>query len=416
MRPDGADEDAGFTTRRGRHSLHVHYDAVNRRLRGRLGARLTAITNGGAIPDQFDYDVMLLPEELPIGTVNEDFAFESLPGDIFQLGNSSYRILRVETGRVLVEDAQGQPPNIPFWFGEAPGRSEELSVAVSRLRRELSARLEHGVDEAQRWLVAERGLSAAAAGQLVAYLGAARAALGELPTQETIVLERFFDEVGDSHLVIHSVFGSRINRAWGLALRKRFCRRFNYELQAAALDDSIVISLGPVHSFPLAEVAGYLQADTVRNVLVQALLAAPMFPARWRWVATTALALRRFRNGRKVPPQFQRSDAEDLLAVVFPDQIACAENIVGDRQVPDHPLVGQTLTDCLDELMDIAGLESLLRRIETGAVRIEARDVTTPSPLAQEILSARPFAFLDDAPAEERRTRAVRTRHLLDVQ
>jgi ATP-dependent Lhr-like helicase len=405
----------GFTTLRGRRSLHLHFDVVNGRLRGRPGARLTAVTNGGAIPDQFDYDVVLLPEELPIGSLNEDFAFESLPGDIFQLGNTSYRIVRVETGRVLVEDARGQPPNIPFWFGEAPGRSDELSVAVSRLRMAIAAELGSGPEHARRWLAQELGLSPAACAQLVEYLGAAQTALGVLPTRETIVLERFFDEVGDSHLVIHSPYGSRINRAWGLALRKRFCRKFNYELQAAALEDSIVISLGPVHSFPLGEVVGYLKSATARAVLVQALLAAPMFPTRWRWVATTALALRRFRNGKKVPPQFQRSDAEDLLAVVFPDQIACAENIVGERQVPDHPLVGQTLHDCLHELMDVAGLEALLARIERGEVHVEVRDVTTPSPLAQEILSARPFAFLDDAPAEERRTLAVRSRHLLDA-
>ncbi|MBM4197685.1 MAG: DEAD/DEAH box helicase [Gammaproteobacteria bacterium] len=404
----------GFTTRRGRHSLHLHYDAVNGRLRPRPGARLTAITNGGAIPDQFDYDVVLLPEEIQVGTLNEDFAFESLPGDIFQLGNTSYRIARVETGRVLVEDARGQPPNIPFWFGEAPGRSDELSLAVSRLRDEVSASLELGEEATRLRLERDLGLAPMASSQLVEYLGTARLALGELPTHETIILERFFDEVGDCHLVIHSPYGSRINRAWGLALRKRFCRKFNYELQAAALEDSIVISLGPVHSFPLAEIAGWLKAETVRNVLVQALLAAPMFPTRWRWAATTALALRRFRNGRKVPPQFQRSDAEDLLAVVFPDQIACAENIVGDRQVPDHPLVRQTLDDCLHELMDVEGLERLLARIAAGEVRIEARDVTTPSPLAQEILTARPYAFLDDAPAEERRTLAVRSRHLLD--
>jgi ATP-dependent Lhr-like helicase len=404
----------GFTTRRGRHSLHVHYDAVNGRLRGRPGARLTAVTNGGAIPDQFDYDVVLMPAELPIGTLNEDFAFESMPGDIFQLGNTSYRIMKVETGRVLVEDARGEPPNIPFWFGEAPGRSDELSVAVSRLRDEVAAQLDFGEEGARAWLGRELGLAPAASAQLVEYLAAARIALGELPTRETIILERFFDEVGDSHLVIHSPYGSRVNRAWGLALRKRFCRKFNYELQAAALEDSIVISLGPVHSFPLPEVVGYLKAATVRQVLVQALLAAPMFPTRWRWVATTALSVRRFRNGKKVPPQFQRSDAEDLLAVVFPDQIACAENIVGERQVPDHPLVNQVIHDCLHELMDVEGLERLLARIASGEVRVEARDVTTPSPLAQEILTARPYAFLDDAPAEERRTQAVRTRHLLD--
>lgn len=404
----------GYTTRRGRHSLHIHHDAVNGRLRGRAGARLTAITNGGAIPDQFDYDVVLLPEEVPIGTLNEDFAFESMPGDIFQLGNASYRIVKVETGRVLVADARGQPPNIPFWFGEAPGRSDEMSRAVSRLRDQVAEALDLGEERARAWLERELGLAPVAAMQLVEYLAAARVALGELPTHDTIVVERFFDELGDSHLVIHSPYGSRINRAWGLALRKRFCRKFNYELQAAALEDSIVISLGPVHSFPLAEVVGYLKAGTVRQVLVQALLAAPMFPTRWRWVATTALALRRFRNGRKVPPQFQRSDAEDLLAVVFPDQIACAENIVGDREVPDHPLVGQTVHDCLHELMDIEGLEALLARIAAGEVRVELRELTAPSPLAQEILAARPYAFLDDAPAEERRTQAVRSRHLLD--
>ena len=405
----------GFTTRRGRHSLHLHYDAVNGRLRGRPGARLTAITNGGAIPDQFDYDVVLLPEELQIGTLNEDFAFESLPGDIFQLGNTSYRICKVETGRVLVEDARGQPPNIPFWFGEAPGRTDELSIAVSRLRDQVAESLDRGEAVAREWLEHALGLSPLASAQITEYLGTARLALGELPTREVIILERFFDEVGDSHLVIHSPYGSRINRAWGLALRKRFCRKFNYELQAAALEDSIVISLGPVHSFALAEIVGWLKPETVRGVLVQALLAAPMFPTRWRWVATTALALRRFRNGKKVPPQFQRSDAEDLLAVVFPDQIACAENIVGERQVPDHPLVAQTLDDCLNDLMDISGLEQLLTRIASGEVRVEARDVTTPSPLAQEILTARPYAFLDDAPAEERRTLAVRSRHLMDI-
>jgi ATP-dependent Lhr-like helicase len=404
----------GFTTRRGRRALYLHYDAVNGKLRGRPGARLTAITNGGAIPDQFDYNVVLVPEELPIGTLNEDFAFESLPGDIFQLGNTSYRILKVETGKVFVEDARGQPPNIPFWFGEAPGRSDELSVAVSRLRDAVSEQLEFGMAQAQQWLANELGLSPVASGQLTEYLAAAKAALGELPTRETIILERFFDEVGDSHLVIHSPYGSRINRAWGLALRKRFCRKFNYELQAAALEDSIVISLGPVHSFPLGEVARYLKRHSVRDVLVQALLAAPMFPTRWRWTVSTALALQRFRNGRKVPPQFQRSDAEDLLAVVFPDQLACVENITGDRPVPDHPLVQQTLHDCLHELMDIDGLETLIGRIESGEVRVEARDVTTPSPLAQEIITARPYAFLDDAPAEERRTQAIRARHLLD--
>ena len=406
----------GYHTNRGRRAAHLHLDAVHGRLRARPGARLTAITNGGTIPDQFDYDVVLQPEAFSIGTLNEDFAFESLPGDIFQLGNTSYRILKVETGKVFVEDARGQPPNIPFWFGEAPGRTDELSLAVSRLRTQLGDLLADGEAAARLWLEQELGLPAVASTQLVEYLATARAALGALPTADTIIFERFFDEVGDTHLVIHSPYGSRLNRAWGLALRKRFCRQFNFELQAAALEDSIVLSLGPTHSFPLAEVTSYLRADTVRDVLIQATLAAPMFPTRWRWVATTALAIRRHRNGRKVPPPFQRADADDLLALVFPDQVACAENLPGERQVPDHPLVRQTLDDCLNELMDIRGLEALLRRVASGDVEILIRDLTSPSPLAQEIITARPFAFLDDAPAEERRTRAIRTRHLLDPE
>ncbi|MFW2405592.1 MAG: ATP-dependent DNA helicase, partial [Gammaproteobacteria bacterium] len=302
----------------------------------------------------------------------------------------------------------------PFWFGEAPGRTDELSYAVSRLRRDIAAQLEGGLDATRAWAEETLGLTASAAGQLVDYLATAKASLGALPTQDEIVFERFFDEVGDTHLVIHSTYGSRLNRAWGLAIRKRFCRKFNFELQAAALEDSIVLSLGPTHSFPLDEVAGYLKEATVRKVLTQALLAAPMFPTHWRWSASIALAVRRNRNGKKVPPVFQRNDGEDLMAVVFPDQLACAENIAGDREIPDHPLVEQTLDDCLNQLMDIDGLERLLGRIANGAVQITTRDVPTPSPLAQEIITARPFAFLDDAPAEERRTQAIRSRHMLD--
>jgi ATP-dependent Lhr-like helicase len=405
----------GYATRRGRRAAQLHWDLVQDRLRTRPGAALTAVTNGGTIPDQFDYDVVLQPEGLPVGTLNEDFAFESVAGDIFQLGNTSYRVLRVESGRVHVEDAAGQPPNIPFWFGEAPGRSDELSAAVSRLRRQVEDDLADGPGTARARLEGELGLATDAAEQLVDYLAAARAALGVLPTHDTLVLERFFDEVGDLHLVIHSPWGSRLNRAFGLALRKRFCRKFNFELQAAALEDTLVLSLGPTHSFPLEEVAGYLRADSVRHVLTQALLTAPMFPVRWRWTATTALALRRFRNGRKVPPEFQRADADDLLAMVFPDQVACAENLAGEREVPDHPLVRQAITDCLEELMDIAGLERLLRRIAGGEVSVVCRDLVAPSPLAEEVVSARPYAFLDDVPAEERRTRAVRPRRGLDA-
>ncbi len=403
----------GFSTRRGRKSRYIHYDAVNKRIRPRKGARLTAVTNGGVIPDQFDYDVVLEPEDHFIGTLNEDFAFESLPGDIFQLGNTSYRILRVEQGKVRVADAQGQPPNIPFWFGEAPGRSDELSQSVSRLRKIMDEKLTRGADTANRWLLDELKLSEEAAQQLTEHLEGARAALGRIPTQQDIVFERFFDEAGDQHLVIHSPFGSRINRAWGLAMRKRFCRQFNFELQAAALDDSIVISLGAIHSFPLDDVTRFLNAASVRDAVSQAMLATPMFPTHWRWNATTALALRRNNNGQKVPAQFQRTDAEDLMAVIFPEQLACQDNLVGEREIPAHPLVEQTVSDCLNELMDIDGLEKILRRFEDGQVRFHCCDLGGPSPLAREILTARPYAFLDDAPAEERRTNAVIARRFM---
>ncbi len=405
----------GFTTRRGHGAAYVHRDAVHGMLRGRRGARLTALTSGGAIPDNADYDVVLEPAGQMVGTVNEDFAVESLAGDIFQLGNTSYRILRVEGGRVRVEDAQGLPPSIPFWLGEAPGRSDELSHAVSRLREDVERGLQQHTPSAAAHAMAETiGVAAPAAEQIVDYLQAARAALTALPSEHVIVLERFFDESGGMQLVVHSPFGSRINRAWGLALRKRFCLKFNFELQAAATEDAIVLSLSASHSFPLEEVARYLNSRTVRSVLTQAVLASPMFVTRWRWTANVSLALPRFRGGRKVPAPLQRMRAEDLVAAVFPDQIACAENIVGEREVPDHPLVRQTLHDCLHEAMDIDGLEQLLRRIERGDIRVVARDLAGPSPLALEILTARPYAYLDDAPLEERRTQAVMSRRWLD--
>ncbi|WP_411834331.1 DEAD/DEAH box helicase [Pseudoxanthomonas mexicana] len=398
----------GFSTRRGARAGHVHRDAVHGRLRARKGTRLTALTSGGTIPDTGDYTVMLEPEAQVIGTVNEDFAVESLAGDVFQLGNVSYRILRIEPGRLRVEDARGAAPNIPFWLGEAPGRSDELSAGVSRLRAEVGARLTDGAAEA--WLRDELGLDEASATQLLDYLRRASTALEGLPTQQRIVLERFFDESGGTQLVIHSPYGSRVNRAWGLALRKRFCRKFNFELQAAATEDAIVLSLSTSHSFPLEEVARYLHSSSALDVLVQALLDAPLFGVRWRWNATTALALPRFAGGRKVAPQLQRMKSEDLLATVFPDQVACAENLAGDREVPDHPLVAQTLRDCLDEAMDSQGWLRLLRGIESGRVQVAARDLAAPSPLAAEAIQARPYAFLDDAPLEERRTQAVQGR------
>ncbi len=404
---------SGFATRRGRRGALVHHDAVNRRLRGRRGSRITAITCGGTIPDTADYRVVLDPEGLFLGTVNEDFAIESLPGDVFQLGNTSWRILKVESGVVRVADARGEPPSVPFWLGEAPGRSDELSEEVSRLRSELESFYQQP-DQAVIWLARELNLAPAVAEQAVAYLFEARRLLGALPTKRCLIAERFFDEAGGMQLVIHSPYGSRINRAWGLALRKRFCRQFNFELQAAATEDALLLSLGPQHSFPLIDVFGYLKSANVRDILVQALIDAPLFQTRWRWNATVSLALPRQRGGKKTPPQIQRMEAEDLLAAVFPDAAACLENVAGDREIPDHPLVRQTLEDALREAMDLDGLVGLLRSIEEDVICCEARDLPEPSPLAHEILNARPYAFLDDAPLEERRAHAVYTRRTLE--
>ncbi len=412
----------GYTTRHGARGAYLHRDLATRSLRGRRGGRLTALTSGGTIADNSDYAVLLEPQGLNIGTVNEDFAVESLAGDVFQLGNTSYRILKIEAGRVRVEDAQGMPPSIPFWLGEAPGR-DELSFAVARLRGEIDQRLASGESQAAErlqpvidWLADTPGIPREAAQQIVEYLSRARSALGALPTQRRLIMERFFDESGGTQLVIHSPYGSRINRAWGLALRKRFCRTFNFELQAAATEDAIILSLSTSHSFALDEVWRYLHSASAEQVLIQALLDAPLFGVRWRWIATTALALPRMAGGRKVAPQLQRMKSEDLLATVFPDQVACLENIVGEREIPDHPLVRQTLDDCLHEAMDSEGWLALLRRMESGEVELLTRDLPAPSPLAMEILGARPYAFLDDAPLEERRTQAVLARRWSDPE
>ena len=412
---------SGFTTRRGRRGAFVHWDRVNGRLRARRGARMAALTNAGTIPENADYAVVLEPAGTVIGSLNEDFAIETLPGDIFQLGLHSWRILRVESDRIRVEDAGGQPPTIPFWIGEAPARTDALSGAVSRLRGTVGrlvageADLAAGIERAVGWAAGEVGLPREAARQLVDYLAAGQAALGAMPAAEHLVIERFFDESGGMQLVIHSPLGGRINRAFGLALRKRFCRRFNFELQAAATEDNIVLSLGETHSFALDEVPGYLASATARDVLVQALLDAPIFNIRWRWNANVSLAVPRRAGGRKVPAPIQRMQAEDLVAVVFPDQIACAENLGGgEREIPDHPLVRQTIHDALHEAMDVDGFVALLERIEQGEVAVHARDLPEPSPFAHEILNAKPYAFLDDAPLEERRTRAVSARRWLD--
>jgi len=403
-------------------------------VRGRRSARLLAITSGGAIPEVADYRVVLDPEETFLGTLNEDFAIESNAGDIFQLGNTSWQILQVGAGIVRVSDAKGQPPNIPFWLGEAPARSDELSRAVSDLRVDveqilndedrraaLSGPPDGGperpaprYERVARWLIEETGIPLGGAEQIVAYLADTRALLGVLPTQETLVLERFFDESGGMQLVLHAPFGSRVNKAWCLALRKRFCRQFNFELQAAATEDALLLSLGPQHSFPLSDVFRYLHPASVKDILVQAFLDAPVFQTRWRWNTTISLAVPRNRTGRKVPPQLQRMLADDLMAAVFPDAAACLENIPGDRQIPDHPLVNQTVRDCLEEAMDFNQLTDILGRIHRGELTLVSRDTPEPSPLSHEILNARPYAFLDDAPLEERRTHAVQSRRATD--
>ncbi len=414
----------GIATQRGRGLAYLYHDRINHRLKGRRGARLAAITSGGAIPDTANYAVVAEPEGTVVGSVDEDFAVESLAGDIMLLGNTSWRIKGVEAGKVRVEDAQGAPPNIPFWRGEAPSRTTELSAAVASLRQAIADRVTSPVPDSSRqrsaisFLRTECALDQRGAEQAAAYVASGIAVLGAVPTQDRIIAERFFDESGGMQLVLHAPFGGRINKAWGLALRKRFCVTFDFELQAAATDNGIVISLGERHSFPLESVFGYLHSRTVRDVLIQALLQAPMFMTRWRWNLSRALMLLRFSGGKKVPPQIQRMKAEDLMAAVFPDALACQDNMVGERtrQIPDHPLVAETVRDCLTEAMDLDGLTRLLTRIETGTIECLAMDTPTPSPLSHEILNANPYAFLDDAPLEERRARAVEMRRTLPAE
>ena len=402
----------GIATARGRGAAaYLHRDGVNRIVRGRRGARLAAITSGGAIPDNANYAVVAEPDGVVVGTVDEDFAVESLAGDVFLLGTTSWRIRRVEAGVVRVEDARGAPPSVPFWRGEAPGRTIELSEEVARVREDI-VRAE-SADAARELLIAGCDLEPAGAEQAAAYVRAGAAALGAVPTLQSVIAERFFDEAGGMQLVIHAPFGARINRAWGLALRKRFCRSFNLELQAAATDDAILISLAEQHSFPLDAVFRFLALPTVEEVLTQAMLASPMFTARWRWNGSRALAVLRFSGGRKVPAPIQRMRSDDLLAAVFPDQAACPENLAGDVRIPDHPLVNETIRDCLHEAMDLDGLRGVIAGIQGGAIRIHAVETPEPSPFSHEILNSNPFAYLDDAPLEERRARAVQMRRTL---
>jgi ATP-dependent Lhr-like helicase len=416
----------GIAARRGRYGAYVHRDRVNGKLRARRGARLAAITSGGAIPDNSLYTVVAEPDGVVVGTVDEDFAVESNRGDIMLLGNTSWMIHRIETnaGRMLVQDAHGAPPSVPFWRGEAPARTQELSLHVGELREKISEKLsstspvgfsatQPEVAAAVTWLKEECGLDDSGAEQMIEYVLQGRAVLGAVPTQTTVIAERFFDEGGGMQLVIHAPFGGRINKAWGLSLRKRFCVGFNFELQAAATDNGLNIALAEQHSFPLGDVFHFLQADTVQPILEQAALDSPIFATRWRWDANRALALLRFQNGKKVPPQIQRMRSDDLLASVFPDAAACFENIEGERKIPDHPLVGEVMKDVLTEAMDVEGLKSLLRGMASGEIRVIAVDTPVPSQFSHEILNANPYAYLDDAPLEERRARAVNMRRVL---
>ncbi|MGI9345694.1 MAG: DEAD/DEAH box helicase [Gammaproteobacteria bacterium] len=413
-----------FSEHRTRGAKLLHLDAINAKIRPARAARLTALLNAGVIPDQFDYDVILEPKGDRIGAVGEDFATESLAGDIFQLGNQSYRILRIEDGRVRVSDAQGEPPTFPFWFGEAPGRSKELSTAVARLNTEFQRRYQHhrrklsASDAAQEcavWLQRtylrsqDQCVASSAAAQLALYLAAGCEILGSLPNEQQVIFERFHDAAGDAHLVIHSAFGSRINKAWGLALRKKFCRKFNFELQASALEDCIIISLSAVHSFPLAEPASYLRSQELKNVFEQAVVDIQLFVNRWRWCASNALALSKRMAGRRTPAPIQRARSEDLLAQIFPDQLACQENLAGERTIPAHPIVQQALADCAGEAMDLPGLQQVIQGIEQKRIKILTAELPAPSPLTEEVLLAKPYAFIDDGEAEDRRTRAVQT-------
>ena len=415
----------GIEASRGRYGSYLLRDRVNGRMQSRRGARTVAVSNGGTIPDTALYSVIVQPEGVQIATLDEDFAVETSAGDVILLGNTSWRVQRVESaGRVLVEDAHGQPPNVPFWRGEAPQRTVELSGFVSSLRQEISARTgdvlpgyisqsHPTVAETVAWLKQECCVDDAGAEQMIGYIAAGRAVLGAVPTLDTIIAERFFDEGGGMQLILHAPFGGRINKAWGLALRKRFCRGFNFELQAAATDNGLNISLAEQHSFPLSDVFDFLTEQTVTGLLEQASLDSPIFRARWRWDAGRSLQLLRFYNGKRIAPQVQRTRSDDLLASVFPQVAACQENIEGDIQIPEHPLIQEVMKDVLTEAMDLEGLIRLLAGIRTGSIRCLAVDSATPSAFAHELLNANPYAFLDDAPLEERRARAVSMRGMV---
>ncbi|MCI0673619.1 MAG: DEAD/DEAH box helicase, partial [Myxococcaceae bacterium] len=402
----------GVSDRRGRSHALLHRDRINTRLKARKGVRMVALMNGGAIPDTFTFPVQAEPDGRVVGNVDEDFAIDSMAGDVFLLGSTSWRILRVTLSSVQVEDAQGQPPSVPFWRGEAPGRTDALSRQVGRTREELLGR-----NDARDFLEHELHAPAHAAEELQRYLETGEKALGAIPSQTCVVAERFFDESGGMQLILHAPFGSRINRAWGLALRKKFCRSFDFELQAAATEDGILLSLSDQHSFPLEDIFGFLHPDRVEEVLVQAVLQVPIFGTRFRWVSSRALAMQRFQAGKRVPPHLQRARSEDLLAAVFPAGVGCQDNHGGaDVELPDHPLVTQAMDDCLREHMDVDGLKAVLRGLRDGTIRTLARDLPEPSVFAHQMLQSQPYTFLDGAPLEERRARAVALRRTLSPQ
>ena len=415
----------GIASQRGRFGSYLYRDRVNKRLRARRGSRMIAIMNGGAIPETALYTVVAEPEGTVVGTLHEDFAVESLKGDVVLLGNTSWRIRRIESaGRVLVEDAHGAPPSIPFWLGEAPGRTLELSQQVADLRQtvnDMTSKTIAGfvnqkspeVLQTVEWLKRECGLDDSGAEQIIEYIVTGRTVLGAVPTMNRVIAERFFDEGGGMQLVIHAPFGARINKAWGLALRKRFCVSFNFELQAAATDNGLNISLAEQHSFPLADVFHFLHENTVKEVLQQAALLSPLLETRWRWDANRSLALLRYWGGKKVPLQVQRTRGADLLASVFPDVAACQENVDGPIQVPDHPLIREVMKDIFHEALDLDGLKQVLRQMNSGEIQCLAVDTPVPSVFSHEILNANPYAYLDDAPLEERRARAVEMRRAL---
>lgn len=405
----------GITHAAGRSRVYLHHDQVGRRLRARPGARIAATSNAGAIPEVFSIRVVTEEDQTVVGSVDEDFGTESQAGEIFLLGNTSWRIRYLRGGDLVVTDAHGAPPTIPFWRGEAPGRTFELSEEVSRLREDLERRLDDP-SSAESWLMEETHVGPSAANQMVEYARAQQGAIGLLPSQQRVVFERFFDESGGMQLVIHAPFGTRITRAWGLAMRKRFCRSFDFELQANADDDGIVLSLGPQHSFPLESMFGMLTSRNVQEMFEQAVLAVPIFQNRWRWNATRALQVLRARDGKRVPPALQRFRSDDLLTAVFPKLTGCQENVVGDIELPDHPLVRQTMDDCLHEAHDMEALKDVFRRVERGEIEFLARDTREPSPFSYELLNANPYAFLDGGEVAERRTRAVATRRSLSVE